>query len=272
MMKFHAAITTGLATLIVVPTAVLDEGELRSLENTLSGTVRALEVLAGIQERADTDPRQAALWIRSATEPPILDDRERDERLVQLRNEVNLMQMELDSFSAPTSVATTEKPGVTGTVQAPFTTQTGGLALQGVTTGLSDAARRALAHGPSAASQSEANPPTGTTAPAELPPREEPGYTADPLGHARACYKAGRYEDGIAVLETLRDDIEALYWKARCLEKLGRLEEAEVALENVATVADGTWTGQRARTDLEFVRWKREFTKRMPDAAKGGQR
>lgn len=142
MMKFQAAIATGLGAFVLVPSALLGDQEVAALENALAETTRAIEVLAGIREQTLTQPETAFGLVASATEAPILDPMQRDDRLVALRNEVNLLQMELDTLDVASD------QGIVGIAPPP------GAPLQGIPigprastelpTGMNETLRRAL--------------------------------------------------------------------------------------------------------------------------------
>ena len=56
---------------------------------------------------------------------------------------------------------------------------------------------------------------------------------------------------------------ESSSWLARCLDKLGRIDEA---LELLQALVDGDDPAfmQRGRTDLDFLVWKRTFDRNLP--------
>ena len=57
---------------------------------------------------------------------------------------------------------------------------------------------------------------------------------------------------------------EAQYWRARCLEKLGRTADAIVAYGQVSALPDAGFAAERAKEDLEFLQWRLEFDKSRP--------
>ena len=89
---------------------------------------------------------------------------------------------------------------------------------------------------------------------------------ADPLRHAEACLRAGRYKEGFALVAA-RTDPSSVYLQARLLEKLGRLDEAIAAVESVIDKLPEGAEARRAKSDLEFFKWKRDFLKRLPGDA-----
>ena len=140
----------------------------------------------------------------------------------------------------------------------------------GVTTGMDDSLRALLAEAPGARTvlRSESPARGNTTAPATSgASNAEPAYSADPLKNGIACYRAGRYGEALELLAPL-DGAAALYWKARTLERLERLDDAVDAMERALAAGKGKdaagFEERRASTDLDFLRWKRDFVKGLP--------
>ncbi len=257
MMKLQAALSAGLAVVLVAPGRLVDERALQRLELALGETVRALEVLAGLEGRQAG--QLAPDLLQAVTESPILDPRGRDERLQTLRNDVGLLQMELDSLES-TEPPAEAAAGPAGAAPAPE-------GLAGVTSGLDDALLRFLEDLRRAPSPAAEPATVAVPVPATSPERED--YSADPVLEARACLFAGRLERGLSLLEPLAADPRALYWKARLLEKLDRLDEAIAALEKAAGLAGEGREAERIKGDLEFLEWKRGFLRRMKTPAGG---
>ena len=247
MMKFHSALTGGLAAFLVLPLFAQDQ-TLRTLENALLGTNRAIDSLQKIQERITQDPLAGIDLILSATEAPQLEERERDARLEALRNEVNALQMRYDSMRLNSDPNGAHIPDD----RVP-------------TTGMSPELRDLLA-GPEGKSHTP-KPRTPKHDAKVLP--DGPNYSADPVAQARAYYRLGRYSDGLTTLQNAGNNPIGLYWKARCLEKLGRVEEAIKELERVVELAPESHEGKRAKTDIEFLTWKNGFKKKLPKS--GGE-
>ncbi len=274
MMRFQTALSGFLAALLVVP-ALIGQGQIASLQDALGGTHRALEVLKGLEQRLGEDPAAALGLILSATETPRGDEAQRDRHLEELRNEVGLLQMELDALQSPVL-------GADGAVQSALGARlpldpSRPAAPAGITTGLDDELRALLGGAPAprnTAPRSEARTGAGATPlqPAGQPSAED-SYSADPLRHGIVCYRAGRYGEALALLAPLSEP-SALYWQARTLERLERLDEAVALMERA--LAKGAESGQtqgfetrRAETDLEFLRWKRDFVQNLPAGKKG---
>ncbi len=267
MMRFQALLTTGMGSLFVASALTSPGNDLAKLEAALENTLRGLEILSSVEERVAVEPDQAPRLVMAVTEAPMLEERARDERLADLRNEVNLLQMELDLLDAP----------VTTVADDPVPVVNEGLELLGIAphqapTGIGDDLRSLLG-----SKGAPAQGPVETQGPKPLPEpveaKEFAGYSADALAQGKACYLAGQYERGLQLLERLPNDGPALYWKARCLEKLNRLSEAEAALEAVLLEVRDPKLQERAKSDLEFVRWKRGFEEKLArEGGKGGKR
>lgn len=257
MLKFTGAIGSTLAALVVVPAAAFQDGsmpnaadgELTAIEAALENTVQALEVLAGLRAAETPAPIDV---VRQVTEAPVPAGPERDERLHALRTELSLLQEELDVIEARIAAGRVE-PALTEPVLHPEAPAPGK-----ITTGLDADALAKLGQLPPPPKPAPKTEPMVPDSP------EHPGYTANALLQAQACYRGGLYERGAQLLAT--DTTPAgLYWRGRCLEKLGRLAEAARVYETILAQEDpGTW-GTRAQTNLEFVRWREGFEKRLPE-------
>lgn len=260
MLRFQTAITSALASLLVVP-VFLGQGQVASLSDALSGTRRALEVLKGLEKRLHDDPAGALGLVLSATEAPNGDDVGRERQLEGLRNEVNLLQMELDALQSPVL-------GPDGAVQSALGTNFSAESQRAaqplaITTGLDDSMRALLTQAPGVRalrSEPREATPKGEGRPAAP---DENAYSADPLRHGITCYRAARYAEAYELLAPLAD-ANALYWQARTLERLERLDEAVKVMERALAKGGEGFEARRAQTDLEFLRWKRDFVKSLP--------
>jgi tetratricopeptide (TPR) repeat protein len=273
MLRFQVAIASLLGSLLVVP-AFLGQGQIATLEDALAGTRRALEVLKGLEQRLQQDPAAALGLILSATEAPGGDPAQADQSLETLRNEVNLLQMELDAMLSPVLGADGAVESALG-ARLPLDPSPARDALgtplapsAGVTTGLDDSLRALLSEAPAARAglRGEAGPARERGQPgASAPARGESAYTADPLRHGITCYRAGRFAEAFELLAQL-DGATALYWQARTLERLERLDEAVQAMERAIARGGEGFEQRRAQTDLEFLRWKRDFVASLPSS------
>lgn len=271
MMRFHTALASLLASVLVVP-VFLGQGQITTLQDALNGTRRALEVLKGLEQRLHDDPAGALQLVVSATEAPVGDDVERDRRLEGLRNEVNLLQMELDAMQSPVLAAD-------GTVQSALGGSTAldaqrTAAQPGITTGMDDELRALFSEPPATRKILRNEPGSGRSGAQPgldaAPAGAESAYSADPLRHGITCYRAGRYAEAYELLAPLQD-ASALYWLARTLERLERLDEAVKTMERAIQKGGEGFEQRRAETDLEFLRWKRDFLKSLPASGKGAE-
>jgi hypothetical protein len=122
-------------------------------------------------------------------------------------------------------------------------------------------AARAVLRGEPSAPRDRTSSPTGTGE----GDHGASAYSADPLRHGITCYRAGRFAEAHELLAPL-EGATALYWQARTLERLQRLDEAVSVMERaIAAGGDGP-EQRRAQTDLEFLRWKRDFMATLPSA------
>jgi len=269
MLRFQTTVAGLLAALLFVPVLV-GQGQVTSLEDALTGTRRALEVLRGLEQRLAKDPGGVKSLILAATEAPSGAEVERDQRLEALRGEVSLLQMELDAAQSPMLAADGSVQSALG-ARLPLELAAAGGA-QPLTTGLDDALRELLSvrtparPGERPAASGPGRP--GTTAPPTgVTPRPELGYSADPLRHGIAAYRAGRYAEAHELLATLASP-SALYWRARTLERLERLDEAVELMEQAIALGGEGFEERHASTDLEFLRWKRDFLRNLPEPRK----
>lgn len=280
MLKTTWLAPIGLASLLLAPAADdLGGIGLDELVRKLEETRRSLDVLEGIAQLPLGDTRIER--VLAATEPAAGTPRERDRRLDALREEVSRLREAVDRIDLagpaavpPPSVETggpspapAHEDGARSSSSAVSAATTGPLvppALGGAppTTGLSpEELRRLSAWMPPVTS----TPTTAGTAGLARggAPLEAPDYSADPLRQGRAYFRAGRYAEALVLLARAGDDLEAKYWRARCHEKLGHLEEALAGYEEVARLGEGTALGQRSRDDFEFLSWKQTFLRRF---------
>ncbi|HVS18482.1 MAG TPA: tetratricopeptide repeat protein [Planctomycetota bacterium] len=258
-----------LAAVFVIPAVGLQGRAPDSLADALQRTLAALDGLAQLEVRVRAGEPAAIEAVLAATEPPLEPELRDDATLVALRGEVVALEAALDAVHAG---AATHLPGHVG--RAP---------LDGyedvpppvATTGLDEATRRLLgdlqpglapALPPASGAQAPAKP-----AGAQARRFESEGYAADALRLAKAYYKQGRWNEALELLEGRERTAAETYWRARCLEKLGRDGEAVGAYEAVVADPNAGENAQRARQDLEFLRWRLDFeTRRAKAAGKGG--
>jgi len=276
VLRFQFAIASALAPILIVPVLV-GQGPIATLQDALSGTRRALEVLKGLEGKLREEPAAALGLILSATEAPSGDEAQRDARLESLRNEVNLLQMELDAMQSPVL-------GPDGAVQSALGARlpldpssplgaagapgSGAAPSAGITTGMDDSLRALFTEAPAARAVLRGDPgaPRDRSASPTATGEGDPGanaYSADPLRHGITCYRAGRFAEAYELLAPL-EGATALYWQARTLERLERLDEAIQTMERAIAGGGDGFEQRRAQTDLEFLRWKRDFVKNLP--------
>jgi len=268
MLRFQTAIAGLLAPVLVVP-VFLGQGSIATLQDALAGTLRALEVLKGLEQRLQADPAATLGLVLSATEAPAGDEVQRDRRLEGLRNEVNLLQMELDAMLSPVLGADGSVQGALGTRLAlEEGAEPGAAPSAGITTGLDDSLRALLSGArPLPRDNAPREDGAGASVSGAGEPAAESAYTADPLRHGITCYRAGRFAEAWTLLAPL-EDAAALYWQARTLERLERLDEAVTTMERAIAKGGAAPELRRAQTDLEFLRWKRDFVKSLPASGK----
>ena len=264
MLRFQTAIASVLGPLLVLP-AFLGQGHIATLQDALSGTRRAVEVLKGLEQRLQTEPAAALGLILSATEPASGDEAQRDQRMESLRNEVSLLQMELDALQSPLLAADGAVQSALGVHLPPAAGQPA--PQSGITTGFDDALRSLFSEEPDARSTRRENADTRANPSAQPAPAEHSNsaYSADPLRHGITCYRAGRYAEAYELLAPIGDST-ALYWQARTLERLERIDEAIQVMERAIAQGGAGFEQRRAETDLEFLRWKKDFMKSLPQA------
>lgn len=245
MMKLSHAINTLVASILVVPALTLQGQGEGGLEHALSDTVYALEYLAGLEPRIQRDARASLPLIREATEAPLPDARERDERLVTLRNEVARLQMVHDDLAGRANFAG-------GAAHVAFVDPIQAAGAGSVTTGLTDEVRESISGAPP---PRPARAPTGESI-------EASNFCADPARRGQALYRAGRYDECVTFLKAIENNMRAVYWMARAQEKLGRIEDALRGYRLVAQTKDDAALAERAQADAEFLEWERQFSKK----------
>jgi hypothetical protein len=272
MLKLAQFIHMGLATLLVVPAVTLQDAPAGDLRGALSETVRALESLADIDRRLKAGDASGVDLILQSSETPGLSAKDTDSLLFDLRNGVSQLQQELDeilaSSAGPSPMdATAVGPILNGNTTPPNTRP--GVPSNGdAHTGLNDAQRERIG---------DIRPPVPVHEPQAVARStrksfEPKGFSADPVLHGRAYYRAGRYAEGLSLLSTVPDDVKAIYWSGRCLEKLEREEDAIGMYRRVIDTPDAGYLADRARLDIDFLEWKLRFKNDGPGRATGGQR
>lgn len=264
MMRFQYAINAALGALLVTPALTLGVQHNDSLEAALARTLASLEELGRIEQRVRQQDPSAIADILRSTEAPLTsgnqDSGARDAALVDLRGVVSRLQNsadELENKASPQQLAKlTRIPHVE---RAPDGAPKAALNL---TVGLDDAQRRRLGErvrpilaDPArvAAAKDDRGPKPG-----ERTAFEGASYAADTLRLGRALYRQGEYSKALENFQNAVD-AESIYWRARCLEKLGRDAEAITSYNQVLELPDAGYSAQRAKEDLEFLQWRLSF-------------
>lgn len=279
MMKYTYVTNLAIATVLVIPAvAIQDDAGGSGLAGTLQGTIDALDELVRIQEGFAHGNSAALDRILGATEAPILDPRGRDEFLVKLREEVNGLQTQVDQAGNNSATAMPHLPtggqvplagmgpalppggpGAFGSAQSTQATQIARPQVppHNVTSGLTSEMRQALQ-----SQQLPINPlsPTIINDPSKQKAFEKAGFSADIMRQGRLYFRAGRYAEALTLLEKDAEKPEAMYWIARCFEKLGREDEALEKYRAVMDSGEATFA-RRAKHDVDFLEWKRNFFK-----------
>lgn len=257
-----------LAAVFVIPAVALQGRAPDSLAEALERTLAALDSLAQLELRVRANEPGAVQAVIAATEAPLPPELRDDATLLALRGDVARLEVALDEVHAG---AGSHVEGHVGLAPLEEFEQA---APPVATTGLDEATRRMLGDLQAGAPAPPATSAATTSPAAELPSPahafEPEGYTADALRLARAHYKRGRWSEALELLERgAASTPEETYWRARCLEKLGRDAEAAHAYEAVVADPRAGADAKRASADLEFLRWRLQFEARRK--ASGGK-
>ena len=270
MMKHNYMINIVLGSVLVVPALTLQNGTSDSLADALQKTVEALEAVAGIEQRVQDGSPEAIAEIVRYTEQPIANDEDPgapDRMLETLREEVAMLQVEIDEARRKDHLVPMSALDELVFDEPPVNMPAG-------TTGLDDSMRKFLSSPLQQPAAPDPLPVVSHLDPQEIEEATEvkptsvegEGYMADALRLGRALYQKGRYQEGLDVLTRLSEDQEARYWRARCLEKLSRFGEALDAFGTVASDAAGGHFADRAREDIDFLRWRMSFQGQSKDS------
>jgi len=266
MLRFNFAVNSVLGALLVTPAVTLGVQHNDSLEGTLKRTIASLEELGCIEQRLQSKDASAIADVLRWTEPALqtssANPAARDEALHDLRGVVSRLQRDMDELenTTPPDMLATK----THAAQAQLTIESVAEAPEPMTTGLDDALRRRLGERvrPVLAETPRLIDPQGDDLKLSKDAKtafEGSGYAADALRLGRAYYRQSDFAKALTSFEALPNDHEALYWKARCLEKLHRETEAISAYNALIAMPDGGYSAQRAKEDLEFLEWRLSF-------------
>lgn len=245
MMKLTGTVSLGAGVLLVLPAWTQSGSTVQSLEQALSKTHAAIETFTGFLMQIEEGDTAGVDAVRTFTEPPIEDDRARDERSHALRIDINRLQMNLDYLEGLGTPQSLVEPMGAPVVTAKPSEQ--------IHSALDADTLETLGR---VQSPTQAQPPQPVTA---KTPVEAEDYSAAPLAHAQACYRAGQYEKCIRLVDELEVTAETLFWKGRALERLDRTDEALATYEEAAGFDGPESYPQRASDRLEFLAWKKDF-------------
>jgi tetratricopeptide (TPR) repeat protein len=250
MLKFTYITSLGILGMFAVPPALQGTGSF-GLEKALDETIAALDQLTETQSTLTAGDYSAVEALLSSTEPPVAAPQEATAIKNKLRDDVSRLQMALDTLESDY-------------VLPPVTVESVGVKSKQRSTGLTDEQRSEiggiLVPVPGGKQTSEILTEEGTAS------FERAGFTADYARHGRAYYRAGRYDEGITLLRHAPDsDAEAMYWRGRCLERVGRLNEAVAAYAMVIENPSAGSLAGRAQDDRGFLEWKIAFSSKIED-------
>ncbi|MCA8980458.1 MAG: tetratricopeptide repeat protein [Planctomycetes bacterium] len=250
MLKFTYIANLGILGMFAVPPALQGTGSF-GLEKALEETVTALDDLTQTQATITAGDYAAVDELLASTESPVANPQESTAIKNKLRDEVSRLQMALDTLESDY-------------VLPPVTVESVGATQPKRTTGLTDSQRSEiggiLVPVPGGKQTSEILTEEGTAS------FERAGFTASYARHGRAYYRAGRYEEGIALLRHApENDAESMYWRARCLERTNKLNEAVAAYTKVIENPSAGSLADRAKDDRGFIEWKIAFSSKVED-------
>jgi len=261
MMKLTGTVSVGAGVLLVLPAWTQGDGTLQSLGQALSKTHAAIETFTGFLMQIESGDPSGVDAVRTFTEAPIKDERGRDEHSHELRIDINRLQMNLDYLEGLDTPQALVEP-----MSAPLVaSQPSEQIHSALDAGMLETLGRV--HAPS-------NAPTPDPVRTGPPPESE-NYSAAPLSHAQACYRAGQYEKCISLVLQLDETAETLFWHGRALERLDRTDEALATYEKAAGLDGPEGYPQRASDRLEFLAWKKDFMRTISTRSStenGGQK
>ncbi len=218
-----------LCALLCAPVLALRGQDPVDLRERLVAVVNSLATFGDVQKRVEARDLSVVPELLAMSEAGPIDPEAAESEMVALRTRVNALQEILDARAV----------WVGEISQAPGLVKES--ALHGMSTGAS-----------------------ATKVPAVTATHTEDGskvafegqdFIADRTRLGRACWRGGRYLEGVAALEPLAGDPKADYWRARCLEKLGRATESLELYGKVIQIAGDSPEGRSARDDREFLEW-----------------
>lgn len=224
-----------LAASLAVPAIALNGDDTAVLRERLAHTLNSLGELAGIQQRLEANDPAAVREILAISAAGPVDAAQAEYDLVSLRSAVSALLAKLDAKGLA-ETAPLYAPAFSDATQAALVASQTSFA--GVPTPATIAA--------------EPKSDAGATSKVRF---EAEGFVADRVRMGRACWRGGRYQEGVTALEALAGNVQADYWRARCLEKLGHNAQAIELYHKVVEVAGDSPEGRSAREDSEFLQW-----------------
>jgi tetratricopeptide (TPR) repeat protein len=221
-----------LALLLSVPAFALDDEKQVELRLRLSNTVASLAEMVGLRTRLEQHDGTAIAEVLAAGPQAPGDLAQAELELLQLREAVGRLLQQLDA--------------------------------KGLNETAADHAPGAVAWSDAVTPPSKPPQPTPRPVVAETPAEvaaaaktqfESDGFVADRARLGRACWRGARFQEGVSALEPLAGNAQADYWRARCLEKLGRSAEALALYRQVIALSADSPEGRSAREDSEFLQW-----------------
>lgn len=291
MMNHTGSIALGLGIFFAVPAITVGDGLPDSLETALDETLYALKVLGELDKRFESGESLSVQTMVDVTESGMENERASDERLTELRDEVAGLQAKFDIKKINGELASRDSESANHAREetaAPVIRKLGPtMGTAGVSQGLSSTFIKALGSGQigpqSQASDGHGNDEGPASQPTSQPIEkhketagshedkpgehssdspEGKGYSANPMRQAQACFKAGRYEQGLSLLEAAEPSPLVDYWMARMLERLGRIDEAVKLYTAIETNDEAAELHTAAKRDREFAEWRRDFLKK----------
>jgi len=275
MMRFHFPLSVFLAGLFVLPkVGAQGQDGPTDLRRELAQTVAAIESLHALQAELSEQGSTSIETLLGMTERPIMADRERDEFLTSLRNEVSGLQMAVDAIdSGASQVASSGAPVLTPSA-TPTTSGNSRSAQPGPFNLDASSTPDAPAFSPELQRALNADPVETRPAPQQPVQRqandgkrdfETRGFSANRLRQGKLLYQARQFANALDVFRSLDETVETRYWTARCLEKTGDQLGAIELYRALSEQSESPAIAKRAASDLDFLTWQRDFYQRLED-------
>ena len=266
MLRHHGMLTVCMGLCVALPLGALQEGGfLANLQAELARTESALDLLGGYREQAASGAPVSVDRLRLVTEAPSTPPDLANLRLEALQSEVRELEVQLEALrtrrgAPPLELSSVERRSETNTSE-PVTVGLDPERLRELALGVPPDSSRPVSTAPP--QQQQHSEPAGprTTVPT-LPVRPPVIKASDPrttLATARALYRSGDHSAALERFRLVGDDAESRFWIGRCLEQLGRDEEALAAYDDLAADEQAGQHAERASESASFLRWKRSL-------------